>query len=892
MRERSRRATVAFLFIFSFTGGINQAKSNSNQAPYPYGNPVIKHLYTADAAPHVMPDGRVWMVTSVDSMQGGGYETMHSYHLFSSADMRHWDDHGQVFHISDVRPETVDPEKEKWALWAPDMAYRNGKYYLYYPVRILYPDKKNPNGGRSTTSYIGVAECDQLGDPFQVVNPKIDGCGGIDPAVFFDDDGTPYLYWGNQMAAQLKENMYELATRPARLEIGTDRFMEAAWMHKRAGKYFFLYHTKYDWKTPVTVENYNDPDRKKSELAYSVGNRPMGPFTYQGTLNYEPGVNVKNGPRHPEGEFVPWRLTLSNHGGVVEFHGNDYLFYHTSALSSWKQDAFQGEGTWTQRSVCIDQLEYDNSGNVIPVQQTIEGPLAVSVDQPFSIPLAQSVDVEKGVTSFGGVELGSGYYYFSVKFPETETVSGRLEIRLDGIEGELAGTCVVNPGILKKHHGLVETFLRGAHGRRDVYLIYETDVAGYQDVRLSEPLFFAGAPQKIADNSRQKTIKWRQFMRQLLWIYVVAVCGGLVFGKRAEAPERLPDPEIKITESANEKKHRIMEVMGDWIIREDMQSTDTLYKVHGNIYLLPEITWAMTDCEVVVMCEYARQYRVYWGENSTLETRRCRLGGFDDGQRFAPTNFEAAGGTWVGTDTEVHTCYAVSVGNGSVLRGERFMAGKNPDSIIIAGNAEVFLKDSTFPLSISMHCKKGGTVELDLPCSEPMTQIIDASTFLNGGGQYKITFENSVVPWWFIFARDISSDSSYQEATITIKRCQNFLLSILTDNVVGEIRLPVDLEHPIKVGNTTIQRAVGTTPQEVHMTMFGGVYFSGKPDATIYGPAERLDGSPVLLAETMIWGGQLKIDGGPNKTIQLSCTTMDVWGGGTYGGKCTAWASQ
>lgn len=70
-------------------------------------------------------------------------------------------------------------------------------------------------------------------------------------------------------------------------------------------------------------------------------------------MNYELGVGVKNGPNLPGYDYVPWRLTQSNHGGIVEYHGQEYLFYHTSALSSWRQDRFQGPGTWTQRSVCI-----------------------------------------------------------------------------------------------------------------------------------------------------------------------------------------------------------------------------------------------------------------------------------------------------------------------------------------------------------------------------------------------------------------------------------------------------------------------------------------------------------------------------------------------------------
>ena len=85
---------------------------SANAEPYPFDNPVVTHLYTADAAPHVMPDGRVWMVTSIDSEQGGGYSTMHAYHLFSSANMTDWVDHGEVFHLNDIHPNE-DPSWQK-----------------------------------------------------------------------------------------------------------------------------------------------------------------------------------------------------------------------------------------------------------------------------------------------------------------------------------------------------------------------------------------------------------------------------------------------------------------------------------------------------------------------------------------------------------------------------------------------------------------------------------------------------------------------------------------------------------------------------------------------------------------------------------------------------------
>jgi hypothetical protein len=85
-------------------------KEKCKHKAYPYGNPVIKHMYTADAAPKVMPDGKVWMVTSVDHEDGGGYQTMHCYHAFSSTDMVNWTDHGEIFNINDALQGKPSPK--------------------------------------------------------------------------------------------------------------------------------------------------------------------------------------------------------------------------------------------------------------------------------------------------------------------------------------------------------------------------------------------------------------------------------------------------------------------------------------------------------------------------------------------------------------------------------------------------------------------------------------------------------------------------------------------------------------------------------------------------------------------------------------------------------------
>lgn len=475
-------------------------KENINNEPYPYGNPVIRHMYTADASPHVMPDGRVWMVTSVDHEKGGGYATMHSYHTFSSADMVHWTDHGEVLNILDVLGTDTEPEGEDWALWAPDMIYRNGKYYLYFPIRILYTDHGYDEKKRKTKSYIAVAVADAPDQKFTVINPCVEGTKGIDPSVFIDDNDQPYLYFGSHYGAKLQPNMYELEGQPVRMEVDDEHFMEAIWMDKKDGKYCVSYHSHYH--KPIDPEQPNDPNRLKSLLCYGVSDQPLGPFTFGGTLNHELGQHVVDGPKLPGYDYVPWRLYQSNHGGIVEYHGQDYLFYHTSALSSWRQDQFEGPGTWTQRSVCIDKLNYSADGEIIPVQQTLQGVDAVEIHQPYNIDIKKG-DVLKGCQMKRGrmvtnsetacmivkdIDLGTGYYYLQTK--SEQSYDAKLEVRLDGEDGVLLGTINLAEGRDTSKGRVHETFLRGANSTQTLCFVIKNNTGA--EIELNSIRFIAG----------------------------------------------------------------------------------------------------------------------------------------------------------------------------------------------------------------------------------------------------------------------------------------------------------------------------------------------------------------------------------------------------------------
>src|SRR6478735_7102082 len=177
-------------------------------------NPLIRDQYSADPSARVFGD-RVYVYPSHDilAVEGKGrvgWFCMEDYHVFSSANLTDWTDHGMIVaqnNIPWVRPNS-------YSMWAPDCIYRNGRYYFYYPTS----PKDTTINGRGFT--IGVAVADKPSGPFVPEPLPVKGVRGIDPNVFIDKDGQAYLYWsqGNIYAAKLKENMLELASEVVTLK--------------------------------------------------------------------------------------------------------------------------------------------------------------------------------------------------------------------------------------------------------------------------------------------------------------------------------------------------------------------------------------------------------------------------------------------------------------------------------------------------------------------------------------------------------------------------------------------------------------------------------------------------------------------------------------------------
>jgi arabinoxylan arabinofuranohydrolase len=375
-------------------------------------NPVISHVYTADPAARVF-NGRMYVITSHDLDNQSAYD-MVDYYMFSSDDMINWRDHGIVF---DINRDTT------WGnlAYAPDMIFRNGQYYLYFP------DSANAIGVAVSSSPTGPF-IDPRGTPLvSRSTPNANVQWLFDPGVFVDDDGQAYLYFGggapgNARVIRLNGDM--ISTNGAAISIDVPDFFEALYMHKRNGVYYLSYST-----TPATG----------FRIDYLTSSNPTSGFTRRGTV-------LTN----------PWQNGNNNHHSILEFNGQWYVFYHNRAISNER-----GASSF-QRSINVDRLFYNADGTI---QQVANGPAGVpklkNVD-PFVINEAETIDNEQGIETEGpptgtrnlafidngdwvqvsNVDFGAGAGRFEARVASAAN-GGNIQIVLDNLANAPVGTLSV-----------------------------------------------------------------------------------------------------------------------------------------------------------------------------------------------------------------------------------------------------------------------------------------------------------------------------------------------------------------------------------------------------------------------------------------------------------------
>lgn len=323
-------------------------------------NPYLpSYEYVPDGEPYVF-DGRLYVYGSHDQFNGKDF-CLGNYVCWSAPtdDLGNWRYEGEIY-CRDQDPQNVDG---RWVMNAPDVQRGpDGRFYLYYQI--------------SRVSTVSVAVSDSPAGPFEFLGlvhwPDGHALGsrqgevyGFDPAVMQDDDGRIYLYVGfspenglfrkimermkrnfdGAFGVELEDDMLTVKSKPvmvapgAILAAGTSfdghGFYEGSSIRKIGDKYYFAYSSVLS-----------------HELCYAIGEKPLGPFVYGGTL-------ISNGDVGYQGRTKAINYTGNTHGGMVEISGQWYIFYHRQ--TNKQKCARQG---------CAEKITIQPDGSILQAEMT------------------------------------------------------------------------------------------------------------------------------------------------------------------------------------------------------------------------------------------------------------------------------------------------------------------------------------------------------------------------------------------------------------------------------------------------------------------------------------------------------------------------------------------
>jgi len=326
--------------------------------------PLTNEIYTADPSAHEF-NGKIYVYPSHDVPTNipdddlGSEYAMHDYRVLEM---------DRVGAPVKVGPVALDVKDVPWAskqMWAPDAAYKNGTYFLYFPVRDKTKDKHGLGRFR-----IGVATSKSPMGPFKAEPQPMKLAYSMDPAVFTDTDGKSYMYfggiWGGQLerwvsgkfdpngsdtdlhqddkpalsgkVARMTPDMKQLAEKPrdavildehGKPVLGGDhdrRFFEASWMFKRDGKYYYTYSTG-----------------DTHFLNYAIGTNPYGPFKYTGHI------------------LLPVQGWTTHHS-ILKADGKWWLFYADTQISNKNH----------LRNVKVTELHFNPDGTIQTINPFVD----------------------------------------------------------------------------------------------------------------------------------------------------------------------------------------------------------------------------------------------------------------------------------------------------------------------------------------------------------------------------------------------------------------------------------------------------------------------------------------------------------------------------------------
>ncbi|WP_322965444.1 glycoside hydrolase family 43 protein [Sphingomonas fuzhouensis] len=390
-------------------------------------NPIVQTRFTADPAP-LVHDGVVYLYTGHDEDDAEGFRML-DWRLYSSTDMVNWTDRG-----SPASLKTFAWAQQDNGAWAPQVIARDGKFYLYAPIRVA----GNPD------TAIGVAVADRPEGPFRDVlgKPLIAArFGAIDPTVAIDDDGQAYLYWGNPdlWYVKLNRDMMSVSGEVVKVAKPID-YQEGPWFYKRGPHYYMAY------ASTCCPEG----------IGYAMSDRATGPWVHKGPI------------------MDPSAKSTGNHPGIIDYKGHSYLFgfhyelnfaltpiHHERRSVTLREFQYKPDGTiprlpwWDDEGVSqiapLDPYRWVQAETIAwtsRIPRDRDRPYrwapGVTTAQAGSDMVYVTRIADRSYIKIGGVDFGRGAASFAADVAQVRR-DASISLHLDRVDGPQIGTLALKP---------------------------------------------------------------------------------------------------------------------------------------------------------------------------------------------------------------------------------------------------------------------------------------------------------------------------------------------------------------------------------------------------------------------------------------------------------------
>ena len=283
------------------------------------GNPFIPGYF---ADPTIRKFGDTYYLYATTDGTGNGYGPAQ---VWVSHDFQNWKNIVMNWPTTEV-------------VWAPDvMQASDGSYRYFYCEPCVLHEGVGPSPVGPWENVLGQTDAVLVPDRF------VHNAITLDGQTFTDDDGSVYLYFGTWGiykgfgcgVARLDSDMKSFTDKKLIPNTEVTDFFEAPYVFKRDGIYYFTY----------SSGSCHDHTYRVQYATSAIG--PMGPFEYKGCILQTNDDQTVHGPGH--------------HSILVE-DGRYYIVYHRHNLPR----SVHG----FNRQVCIDEMNFDAEGNILPVIPT------------------------------------------------------------------------------------------------------------------------------------------------------------------------------------------------------------------------------------------------------------------------------------------------------------------------------------------------------------------------------------------------------------------------------------------------------------------------------------------------------------------------------------------